>query len=135
MNSTEPRLQGVEVVADLPVLWAVLQRLDLPATLGRHFPAPPHWKGPLSPGEILSVWPVFLLSQGDHGLNHVLPWVEQHQLTLCALLGKPVLPGPFHDDRLADCLGRLAAPDRFGGLERDLNRQTIRVYQLPTDTA
>jgi transposase len=134
MNSTEPRLQCVEVVADLPVLWAILQRLDLPAILDRHFPAPPHWKGPLSPGEILAVWLVFLLSQGDHCLNHVLPWVARHQLTLSALLGKPVLPGYFHDDRLADCLGRLATSGRFGDLERDLNQQTIRVYRLPTDT-
>ena len=134
MNTTEPRLQCVEVVADLPVLWAVLQRLDLPATLDRHFPAPPHWKGPLTPGEVLAVWLLFLLSQGDHCLNHVLPWVARHQRTLSALLGKPVLPVHFHDDRLADWLDRLAAPDRFGALERDLNQQTIRVYHLPTDT-
>jgi transposase len=134
MNSTEPRLQCVEVVADLPVLWAILQRLELPGTLDRHFPAPLHWKGPLSPGEIISVWLLFLLSQGDHCLNHVLPWVARHQHTLSALLGKLVLPVHFHDDRLADCLGRLAASDRFGDLERDLNQQTIRVYHLPADT-
>jgi hypothetical protein len=40
MNTTEPRLLRVEAVADLPVLWATLQRLDLAATLDRHFPAP-----------------------------------------------------------------------------------------------
>src|SRR3954447_11612320 len=118
MNTTEPRLQGVEVVADLPVLWAILQRLDLPSALDRHFPAPLHWKGALSPGEILAVWLVFLLSQGDHCLNHVLPWVARHRLTLSALLGKRVLPVHFHDDRLADCLGRLAASDRFGQGQR-----------------
>jgi hypothetical protein len=50
MNPNPPRLLRVEAVADLPVLWATLQRLDLPATLDRHFPAPPHWKGPLPPG-------------------------------------------------------------------------------------
>jgi transposase len=133
MNTTEPRLQRVEVVADLPVLWAIFGRLDLPATLDRHFPAPLHWKGPLNPGEVFSVWLLFLLSQGDHRLNHVLPWVARHQLTLSALLGKLVSPVHFHDDRLADCLGRLAASDAFSGLERDLNQQTIRVYQLPTD--
>jgi transposase len=133
MNTPEPRLLCVEVVADLPVLWAILLRLDLPATLARHFPAPLHWKGPLNPGEILAVWLLFLTSQGDHCLNHVLPWVAQHQRTLSALLGKIVLPVHFHDDRLADCLSRLAASDSFSLLERNLNQQTIRVYQLPTD--
>ena len=134
MNTTEPRLLRVEVVADLPILWATLQRLDLPAIVDRHFPAPPHWKGPLTPGEVLAVWLLFVVTEGDHCLNHVESWVEQHQGTLSALLGKAVLPVHFHDDRLADCLSRLAAGDSFARLEGDLNRQTIRVYQLPTDT-
>jgi transposase len=133
MNLIEPRLLRVEVVADLPILWSTLQSLDLPATLDRHFPAPVHWKGPLSPGEVLSVWLLFILSQGDHCLNHVEPWVAQHQGTLSALLGTTVHPVDLHDDRLADWLTRLGGKDAFAAVERDVNQQTIRVYQLPTD--
>src|SRR5215475_3789899 len=133
MNPSEPHLLRVEVVADLPVLWATFERLDLPATLDRHFPAPPHWKGPLTPGEVLAVWLLFVVSRGDHCLNHVQPWVAQHHGVLSALVGKPVLPTDAHDDRLADWLTRLGRGDAFAALERDLNRHTIRVYQLPTD--
>src|SRR3954454_2690914 len=133
MNSPEPRLLRVEVVAALPVLWATLERLDLPATLDRHFPAPRHWKGPLTPGEVLAVWLLFILSQADHCLNHVESWVAQHHSTLSALLGKDVRPACAHDDRLADWLTRLSVSDSFSSLEHDLNQQTIRVYQLPTD--
>src|SRR5947199_3594734 len=133
MNTAEPRLLRVEAVADLPVLWATFGRLDLPATLDRHFSTPPHWKGSLTPGEVLAVWLLFLVSQGDHCLNHVQPWVAQHRGTLSALLGKPVLPTHAHDDRLADWLTRLGAHASFSALEHDLNRQTVRVYQLPTD--
>src|SRR4051812_28040508 len=133
MSPTEPRLLRVEIVPALPVLWATLERLDLPATLDRHFPAPRNWKGPLTPGEVLAVWLLFILSQADHCLNHVEPWVAQHHSTLSALLGKEVLPTCAHDDRLADWLTRLSASDSFRILERDLNQQTIRVYQLPTD--
>src|SRR5439155_1530526 len=50
MNPNEPRLLRVEAVADLPVLWTTLQRLDLVATLDRHFPAPANWKGLLQFG-------------------------------------------------------------------------------------
>src|ERR1700719_4027642 len=109
MNTTEPRLLRVEAVADLPILWATFQRLDLPATLDRHFPAPLHWKGPLCPGEVLAVWLLFIVSQGDHCLNHMESCVAEHQGTLAALLGKPVLPTDLHDDRLADWLSRLGA--------------------------
>src|SRR5947209_3082614 len=133
MNTTEPRLLHVEVVADLPVLWATLQRLDLVATVDRHFPPPRLWKGPPSPGEVLAIWLLFVLSQGDHCLNHVEPWVAEHQGTLSALLGKAVLPVHLHDDRLADWLNRLSANDSFSILERHLNQRTIRAYQLPTD--
>jgi transposase len=133
MNTNKPRLLYVEAVADLPVLWAQLQRLDLVATLDRHFPAPAHWKGPLTPGEVLALWLLFVLSQGDHCLNHVEPWVAQHQGVLTALLGKPILPSDVHDDRLADLLSRLGDSDSFRAVEHDLNQQTLRVYQFPTD--
>src|SRR5215207_7972319 len=118
MNTTEPRLLRVEAVADLPVLWATLQRLDLAATLDRHFPAPANWKGPLTPGEVLALWLLFILSQADHRLNHVEPWVAQHQGTLSALLGKAVLAVHFHDDRLADWLTRLGKGTAFSALEQ-----------------
>jgi transposase len=133
MNTAKPRLLRVEVMADLPVLWAIFQHLDLPAILDRHFPSPLHWKGPLTPGEILAIWLLFIVSQGDHCLNHVQPWVAQHPGTLSALLGKLVLPSHAHDDRLADWLTRLGTGDSFSAVERDLNQQTIRVYQLATD--
>src|SRR3954463_723856 len=133
MNPCQPRLVRVEAVADLPVLWATFQRLDLPATLDRHFPAPTHWKGPLTPGEVLAVWLLFLVSRGDHCLNHVQPWVAQHRGVLSALLGKPVRPTDAHDDRLADWLTRLGRGAAFAALEHDLNQPTVRVYQLPTE--
>jgi transposase len=133
MNTTKPRLLYVEAVADLPVLWAFFQRLDLPATLDRHFATPLHWKGPLTPGDVLALWLLFVVSQGDHCLNHLQPWVAQHQGTLSALLGKHVLPTCAHDDRLADWLSRLGTGDSFSLLEQDLNQQTIRVYQLPSE--
>src|SRR3954447_7066800 len=122
MNTSQPRLLRVEVVGDLPVLWATFQRLDLPATLDHHFPAPLNWKGPLTPGEVLALWLLFLVSQSDHCLNHVEPWVAQHQGTLSALLGKTVLPVHCQDDRLADWLSRLARGDAFSRLERALNQ-------------
>ena len=133
MNATEPRLLRVEVVADLPVLWATIRRLDLSAALDRHFPTPRHWKGPLTPGEVLAVWLLFIVSRGDHCLNHVESWVADHRGTLAALLGKPVRPTDLHDDRLADWLTRLGTGHAFGALECDLSRHTVRVYHLPTD--
>ena len=134
MNTTQPHLVCIETVADLPVIWANLQRIDFVGCCDRLFPPPLSWKGPLTVGEVLAVWMLFVLSEEDHCLNHVEPWVADHRHTLSALLGKPVEPKACHDDRLADLLTRLSHSASWEALERDLNRQTIRVYSLPTDT-
>jgi transposase len=133
MNTTQPHLVCIETVADLPVIWATLQRIDFVGCCDRLFPPPLSWKGPLTVGEVLAVWMLFVLSEEDHCLNHVEPWVANHRHTLSALLGKPVTPKACHDDRLADLLTRLSRPASWEALERDLNRHTIRVYSLPTD--
>jgi transposase len=133
MNSSEASLKRVEVVADLPVLWATLQRLQLVQLVDRHLPQPRSWKGPLSVGQVVAVWMLYVLSEADHRLSHVQPWVEQHQGTLAALLGLPIRPQDLHDDRLADLLDSLAQSDRFAQLEGDLNQHTLRVYALPTE--
>jgi transposase len=107
-----------------------LQRLQVAEFLDRHFPTHHLWKGELSFGEVVCVWLVFLTSQGDHRLYHLLPWVEQHALTLQACLGKSLRPLDFHDDRLADVLDALAQPTAWQAFEADLNGHTVRVYDL-----
>lgn len=130
MSTTTPQLIRVERVDDLPVLWASLQRLGVAELLDRHFPTHHLWLGELSLGEVVAVWLAFLLSQGDHRLCRLQPWAQQNLHTLQALLGKAVRPLDFHDDRLADLLAALARPQPWLAFEDDLNRQTVRVYDL-----
>jgi transposase len=134
MNTSEAKLVRVEAAADLPVLWATLQRLDVANILDEHMPQPLHWKGPLSPGQVMAIWLLYVLSEGDHRLSHVEPWLALHQGVLAALVGLPVRPADLHDDRLADLLDRLATADRFSLAERDLDRHAVRVYNLPQQT-
>jgi transposase len=132
MSIPTPQLIRVERVDDLPVLWACLQRLRVAELLDRRFPTHHLWLGELSFGEVVSVWLVFLLSQGDHRLYQVQPWVQQNLLMLGALLGKAVRPLDFHDDRLADLLDALATAEAWRAFENDLNQDTVRVYDLST---
>jgi len=128
-----PQLHCVEAVDDIPVLLARLRTLQVPQLIDRHFPPHPNWQGPLSRGEVIAVWITFLLSQGDHRLFNLEPWIHQHHLTLQACLGKPVRALDGHDDRLADLLDALARPEPWQAFEHDLNRHTVRVYRLPVD--
>src|SRR4051812_4701130 len=91
MNTAEPRVVRVEQVDDIAVLLAILERLRLGELLDRHFPTHHLWQGDLSFGEVVSVWLAFILSEGDHRLSHLQPWVQQHLLTLQSALGKLLL--------------------------------------------
>ncbi len=124
------RLIKVEHVDDLPVLWAQIQKMQIPALLDQYFPTHGLWKGALSFGEVAGVWLMFITSQGDHCLSHVQPWVAERLDTLTACVGKPIRPLDFSDDRLADLLDRWAETDPWAAVETGINGVLLRVYDL-----
>jgi transposase len=128
------RLIKVEHVDDLPVLWAQVEKMRIPALCDAFLPTHGHWKGELSAGDVIGVWLTFITSEGDHCLSHVQPWVEAHLETLTACVGKPMRPLDFSDDRLADLLDRLAETETWAALETALNGEVLRVYELGSDT-
>jgi transposase len=133
MNSESPPVHRVERVDDIPVLLATLRRLNVAEILDRHFPSGHRWKGELTFGEVACCWIAFLTSQGDHRLCQLQPWAQDNLHTLQACLGKAVRPLDFQDDRLADLLDHLALDDSWEDAEADLNRHTVRVYNLNPD--
>jgi len=77
-----------------------------------------------------SIWLTFILTQADHRLNQVQPWVAEHQTTLSRCLGYEVQARDCADDRLATGLDYLSEGSNWGSFETDLNRKVIRVYDL-----
>jgi transposase len=130
MSSESLHVHRVERVDDIPVLLATLRRLKVAEILDRHFPSGHRWKGELTFGEVACVWLAFITSQGDHRLCQLQPWAQENRHTLSACLGKTVRPLDFQDDRLADMLDHLAGDDSWQDCEADLNRHTVRVYNL-----
>lgn len=129
------RLIQVEPVDDLPVLWAQIQKMRIPALLDQAFPTHGLWQGALSFGEVAGVWLMFITSQGDHCLSHVQPWAAERLATLSACVGKPIRPLDFSDDRLAEMLDRLAKTDPWAAVETGLNDLVLRVYDLGQSSA
>lgn len=129
------RLIQVEPVDDLPVLWAQIRKMRIPALLDQAFPTHGLWQGALSFGEVAGVWLMFITSQGDHCLSHVQPWAAERLSTLSACVGKPIRPLDFSDDRLAEMLDRLAKTDPWAAVETGLNDLVLRVYDLGQPSA
>jgi len=121
-----------ERVDDIPLLIEQMKRMELPTLIDNHFPAHGNWYG-LSMGWISTIWLSSILSQGDHRLSHVEPWVDNRLWTLNTATGQKVERLDFTDDRLEIVLRHLSDDHRWEEFESSLNQHTIRVYDLSTE--
>src|SRR5215831_11543607 len=118
---------------DIPVIIAFLLKMRVAELIDKHFPTNGNWTG-LSLGQMLVVWVTFIISEGDHRLSHVEPWVAAHQHTLSRSLHHEVLPRDCTDDRLATGLDYLCVAENWAECECALNQTLIRVYDLRPNT-
>ena len=118
-----------ERVDDIPLLIRQQQRMGIPEVLNRVIQPHGNRKG-LSVGWLITAWLSFILSQADHRMSEVEPWVEDHLQTLQALLPEPVRVKDFTDDRLADVLRYLSDDETWEKVETQLGQRLIRVYNL-----
>jgi transposase len=129
-----PLVAAIERIDDIPLLLAQMKKLQLAELLDKEFPIHGNWQG-LSPGNIVQVWLAYILSEGDHRLNHVESWAEGLLVSLKKCLNRDVVSLDFSDDRLSrvlDCLGEDEPWDTF---ERNLGQIVIRVYDLKPQRA
>jgi transposase len=118
---------------DIPVIIAFLLKMRVADLIDKHFPTNGNWTG-LSLGQMLVVWLTFIISEGDHRLSHVEPWVAAHQHTLRRSLHQEIRPRDCADDRLATGLDYLCVAENWGECEGELNQTLIRVYDLHPQT-
>ncbi len=118
-----------ERVDDIPLLLEQMQRMGLPTLFDTHVPAHGNWTG-LSLGWVSTIWLSSILSQGDHRMVHVEPWVAKRLWTLGTTTGQMVTRVDFTDDRLESVLRRLSHDERWGAFASGLHQHTVRVYAL-----
>ena len=117
-----------ERVDDIPLLLGFMQQLNFPVLLERHLGAH-HLHQGLSNGTLATVWLAFLLSQSNHRKISVQDWAHHHSHTLQSLIGQPLRPVEFSDDRLSIILRRLQDAD-WPALEANLWQATCEVYEI-----
>ena len=121
-----------ERVDDFVLLIQVMIRLGLPAILDRHIPR--HWfQQGLSWGWVATIWLAHIISEGDHRKLTVRDWVAQAHTTLEETTGLKIRETDFTDDRLTIVLRELSKPEYWEAIERELSRNTVRVYELDAE--
>jgi transposase len=118
-----------ERVDDIPLLLAQLERMGIQQLLDQHFPTHGNWQG-LSLGWVAVVWLSYILSQADHRLSHVQPWIQKRLETLRVCTGQPLRALDFSDDRLEAVLRYLNQDESWQQLEQELGGSLLRVYEL-----
>jgi transposase len=123
---TEPYIERVD---DLPVLFGLLQQMRIQDIIDKVIRPHGNWQG-LTPGWVITLWLMHLVSEQNHCLEPVQAWAEKQLITLRRLSGQEVKGLDFSDDRLALCLKELHKPAVWYALERELGLTLLRVYQL-----
>src|SRR5947208_835265 len=118
-----------ERVDDIPLLLGLMQQLQLPETLERSLGSH-HLHQGISNGWLACVWMAFILSEANHRKVSVQDWAQSHQHTLEAIIGQPLRPAEFSDDRLSIILRRLH-DSNWSVLETHLWQSTCEVYEVP----
>ncbi len=121
-----------ERVDDIGLLIGMMVRMGLRQVLDNHIPV--HWKQrELSWGWTVVVWLAYILSEGDHRKVAVRQYVKNLEQTLSEVTGQRISELDFTDDRLGIVLKYLSKQSYWESIEAELNRNTIRVYNLETD--
>jgi transposase len=118
-----------ERVDDIPILLTQSDMMGIPELLDEYFKPHGNWEG-ISLGWTTALWLVHILSEGDHRMNQVQPWVGHRMQTLHSCTGQEVHDRYWSDDRLAIVLDALSQTEPWQQFETALNQRIIRVYQL-----
>lgn len=122
---------------DIPLIIHWLKQMEIASIIDQEL-APPHGnrKG-LTYGQLSVLFLTYVVSQSDHRLCAVEPWVEKHRQTLEIATGWNIGVKDATDDRLADLLSVIgsSSEERRDTIALRLGQGTIRAYELPTDTA
>jgi transposase len=120
-----------ERVDDVALLIAQMIRMGLPKILDKHIPQR-GCQRELSWGWTAIIWLAYILTEGDHRKVSVAHYISRMCNTLSRVTGQAIEVLDFDDDRLSHLLRHLSKGKTWKAVERDLNRQSIEVYQLPT---
>jgi transposase len=118
-----------ERVDDIPILLTQSHLMGIPELLDEYFKPHGNWEG-TSLGWTTAIWLVHILSEGDHRMNQVQPWVAHRLQTLHSGTGQAVQERYWSDDRLAIVLDALSDDQTWQHFETALTQRIIRVYQL-----
>lgn len=122
----------IERVDDLPAVYGLLKQMGIQGIIDSVIKPHGNWQG-LSPGWVIIIWSMYVLSERNHLMEPTQQWVRGHLVMLRGLTKQDVTELDFTDDRLALCLYYLHFSSEWHAIEEKLGVRLIRIYDLDTD--
>jgi transposase len=119
----------VERLDDIPVIFGHLHKMHIQGVIDREIETHGNWEG-LSPGWLITIWLVHILSEHNHNMDRVQEWLAKRLQVLRALTGQVLTELDFTDDRLVLCLRKLSQSETWQRIEAQLGVHLVRVYRL-----
>ena len=122
---------------DLPVIIHWLKQMEIEKLIDQELPPPHGNRQGLSYGQLGVLLLTYMISQGDHRLCAVEPWLVCNHRTLEWATGWKISLKDATDDRLAHLLKLLGCESHqaIETIETKLGKHLIRAYELPTEMA
>ena len=111
-----------------------MMQMELPQLLNEYLPRPWKQEG-LDWVWVIVIWLSYILSEGEHRKVVVHAWVNQRRQLLEQVCGIEIRDTDFSDDRLSIVLKHLSADSTWASIEQSVNGRTMRLYELPQETA
>ena len=121
-----------ERIDDFPLLMEIMVRLGLPSIVDSQIQRHGLQQG-LSWGWIATIWLAHIMTTSNPRKFPVQSWVSQAHETIERVSGMQVNELDFTDDRLTLLLRRLSKPTTWQGIETELGRSIMRVYNLSAE--
>lgn len=119
----------VERLDDIPVIFGHVEKMQVQETIDDVLKPHGNWCG-LSPGWVIAIWVVYILSQHKHSMDSVREWVRTHLDILRVVTWQEVTELDFTDDRLALILKKISFTETWRKIELNQGRHLLRVYGL-----
>ncbi|KYC42944.1 transposase [Scytonema hofmannii PCC 7110] len=125
-----------ERIDDIPVIVEWLKQMEIAKCIDQKLSEPHGNHKGLSYGQLSVLLLTYIITQSDHRLSAVEPWVQTHRRILELTTGWSIAEKDATDDRLARVVEELGKQTQaIQEIEVKLGRHLIRAYELPTVVA
>jgi transposase len=122
-----------ERIDDIPVIVEWLKQMEIAKCIDQKLNVPHGNHKGLSYGQLSVLLLTYIITQSDHRLSAVEPWVEAHRQILELSTGWSIEEKDATDDRLGRVVEELGKQSEARQeIEVKLGRHLIRAYELPT---